>query len=299
MTGVLQSLDSGEAHMTQTFDTLVSQFVQMWRQKTGDFVRALLEAYGALWVIVESVGFFSPNFTAKGAGWLLAFSIIAVSFAFWRAWPARRVEFQIPASDTLCEVRFGDVLEGPGLVVIAVNEYFDSELGDLVSADTLHGQFIETKLAGRSQYFDQLTNAALVEVEPIGSVTRVRGKCDKYAIGTVACVDVQDTRYLLAALSHTDLRTLKASATVTDLWNCLTGIWCASRQHSNGQPVKIPLIGSGQSGVGLPPRHLVEVIMASLLYHTKKKRIANNISLVLPRRLDNILDLGAIKRSWS
>ena len=189
------------------------------------------------------------------------------------------------------------------VVVIPVNEFFDGELGDHVSKHSLHGQFIRDVLGGQSQVFFELTNAALAGVVPedVG-VTRSSGRCDRYAIGTVAPVDVNDRRYLLVALSHTDLLSLKASASIQNLLACLAGTWKGIREYSNGQPVSIPLIGSGLSGVGLPPAQLVEIMLTSFLYHTKERRVAEAVTLVLPcrlRRLAEGVDLNNIKRRWT
>ena len=106
----------------------------------------------------------------------------------------------------------GTFFEGPGVIVIPVNEYFDGELGDHVSETSLHGRLIKDVLAGQSKIFVDLASQALEGVTPEESgVERSSGSRDRYAIGTVARVDLNDQRYLLAALSRTDLSSLKAS----------------------------------------------------------------------------------------
>ena len=164
----------------------------------------------------------------------------------------------------------------------------------------MHGQFIKDVLAGQSKTFVDLTSDALAGVTPEEpGVARSTGRRDRYAIGTVARIDLNDRRYLLVALSRTDLLTLKASATVHDLWTCLAGVWKGSREYSNGQSVRIPLIGSGLSGTGLPSRCLIEIAATSFLCYTKERKVADRVTLVLPRRLAGILDLNNIKRSWT
>ena len=81
-------------------------------------------------------------------------------------------------------------------------------------------------LAGQQETFYSLTADVLANVVPeeVG-VDRPSARCDRYAIGTVARIDLHDRRYLLAALSHTDLSSLKADASVQDLWVCLAGVW--------------------------------------------------------------------------
>ena len=92
-------------------------------------------------------------------------------------------------------------------------------------------------------------------------------------------MDINGKCFLFAALSETDLHTLKASATADQLSQCLSGIWKAVREHSNGNPVSLPLIGSGLSGVGLPPKYLVEIIVISFVYATKREKVAENVDV--------------------
>ena len=272
----------------------------MRRRHVQDFLLGGFATYGALWLAVESMSAFFASIEPAGLAGYSALLVLAVLGGLWRAWPTKRIEFQIPASDSWLEIRHGNIFEGEGVVVIPVNEYFDGELGDHVSENSLHGQFIKEVLGGQSKSFFDLTGKALAGVMPEeAGVARSGGQCDRYAIGTVARIDVNDRRYLLAALSRTDLLSLKASATVQDLWTCLAGVWKGVYEYSNGQPVRIPLIGSGLSGIGLPAGNLVEIIVTSFLCHTKQKKVADGVTLVLPRRLAGHVDLDSIKRSWT
>lgn len=265
-----------------------------------DFLLGGFATYGALWLGIESITAFFVS--VKPAGWVGYGTLLglAVIGGVWRAWPRRRIEFAIPASDSSFEIRFGNIFERDGLVVIPVNEYFDGELGDHVSETSLHGQFISQALGGQSKIFYDVTVEALTNVAPEqAGVNRPSGRSDRYAIGTVARIDLPDHRYLLAVLSRTDLSTLKAHASVHDLWTCLGGVWKGVRQFSSGKPVNIPLIGSGLSGVGLPAKHLVEIMLTSFLCHTKEAKVANCVTLVLPRHLAGHVDLKDIKRRWT
>ena len=266
-----------------------------------EFLLGGFATYGALWVAVEPISAFGGSL--KPGGWVGygIFVGLAATVGIVRAWPASRVELQIPASDSSFEIQFGDVLKDREVVVIPVNDFFDGELGDHVSQNSLHGQFIRDVLGGQSQTFFDLTSDALADFVPEEEgVARSSGRCDRYAIGTVARVDVNDRRYLLVALSHTDLSSLKASASVHDLWTCLAGVWKGIRQYSNGRSVSMPLIGSGLSGVGLPLGHLIAIIVTSFLYHTKEERkLADVVTLVLPRRMAQHVNLKTIKRRWT
>ena len=165
---------------------------------------------------------------------------------------------------------------------------------------SLHGQFIKDKLGGQSETFVKLTREALAEIEPEETdVARSTGQRNRYGIGTVARVDINEQCYLLSVLTHTNLSSLKAFATVEDLLTCLAGVWKGVREHSGGRPVRIPLIGSGLSGIGLPEKVLTGIIVTSFICHTKKEKVADKVTLVLPRRLRGTLDLNTIGRSWN
>lgn len=264
------------------------------------FLLGAFATYGVLWAVLEPVSAFLPALIPEGPLGYTVFVVLAVIGGAYVARPARRVEFRIPGSDSRLEIRFGDIFESEGVVVIPVNEYFDGKLGDLVSEVSLHGQFIKDVLGGVSGSFFELTKGDLAGVASVETTTSKRsGQRVKYPIGTVVRADVNQRRYLLAALSHTDAGTLVAYATVQDLWTCLAGVWKGVREYSNGKQVSIPLLGSGLSRVGLPPGNLIEVIVTSFLCHTKERKVAAKVTLVLPSRLAGELDLNGVKRSWA
>ena len=267
------------------------------RRVLKDFLIFGLATYGVLWGMIEPLGYFFQEVKPQGAGWYSAMIAASVLVGLWRCWPRSRIELRIPASDSSIEVKFGDIFEDEGVVVIPVNEFFDGMLGDHVSETSLHGVFIKKILGGQAQSFFRLTEEALHSVTA-EQVQRESGRDKRYPIGTVASVDINDKRYLLTALSRTNILTLKASATVHELWDCLMGTWREARISSNGNRILVPLIGSGLSGVGLPSKNLTEIILTSLLYCTKQQKIADNVTLVLHPRLKKEIDLEAIRRSW-
>ena len=268
------------------------------KRKIRDFITFAFVGFGFLWAVIESFGFFLPERKPEGVCWYAAIVFAALGVALWNVRPKRNIEVKVPASDSSLAIKFGDIFTDKGVVVIPVNEYFDGELNGHVSENSLHGLFIKNVLGGQSEVFYNLTDIALDSIVA-EKVQRKSGRDKRYPIGTVACIDVNETRYLLAALSKTDIQTLKASATIHELWDCLAGIWEGVRNYSNGNCVNIPLLGSGLSGVGLPPTNLIEIILISFVDYTKKKKIADKVTLVLHSRLKGEVDLAAIKRSWT
>ena len=155
--------------------------------------------------------------------------------------------------------------------------------------------------AGKADLFYSLIDEPLaLKSVTTHKVQRNHGRNERYPIGTVLSVDIKDRRFLLAVLSRTNIETLKASATIDDLMTCLNGIWKEIQIKSNGRIAKMPLIGSGLSGVGLPPNVLIDLILTSYFDNTKSmKKIADKVVLVLNPTLKGEIDLTAVKRKWS
>lgn len=250
--------------------------------------------YGALWTIIESVSAFDDKLKPRGVVAYGVLIVLSVAVGAWRAWPVRRVEIRSPNSDSSIAIEFGDIFSKDGCIAIQVNEFFDSLLGEHVSPHSLHGLFIHNVLGGQSASFDALVTSALAGV-PFETVTRPNGNVKRYQIGTTASVDVNSKRYLLFAFAKTDIATLKASATIHEFWNALSGLWETVRIRSNGNSVFVPLLGTGLSGVGLPERQLLELLILSFVFHTKKNKITKQVTVVLHPSLRRTIDLKSIK----
>lgn len=260
----------------------------MHRLKTF-FVNGLA-TYGLLWTFVESVGTFFSQIKPDGLAQYAFLVVPSIAFGVWRAWPVSKVELTVPNSDSVLCIEFGDIWEKRHCIAIPVNEYFDSLLGDHVSPNSLHGQFIRDVLRSQSADFDAHVARALTN-QPFDDVPRTSGNSKRYKIGTTASIDLGPKRYLLFASAKTDIATLKASASVHELWDAFAGLWSSVRVRSNGDPVYMPLVGGGLSGVGLPARNLLQILMISFSYYTKKEKITNRMTIVLQKSLSKEIDL--------
>ena len=262
-----------------------------------DFLIFGFATYGILWTLAESFGAFFEGLKPDGIFWYFVIIIISTTVGIKRALPRKSVTINVPNSDSCVELKFGDIFTNSESIVIPVNEFFDGKLGDNVSEKSLHGKFIKNILGGQSSTFNNLTEKTLKGITS-EFYNRNNGRKNKYPIGTTAIVDINKTRYFLTALSKTDINTLKASATLHELWDALSGLWKAISHYSNGYTVSLPLIGSGLSGVGLPPKHIINQILTSFFYYTKQGKIAQKIIIIIPEDMYDKIDLSEIERSW-
>lgn len=255
--------------------------------------------YSALWTIVESASYFFPEeVKLQGAAYYKWLLVVSVLIGCLRAYQPQRIRFKIGHSNTAVTVYFGDLFEGGGYQAIPVNECFDSEIGTPVSPNSLHGMLINRYFGGHATSFDQLVTKDLANV-PAEAISRAGGKTQRYAIGTTACVTTHSHRFLLVALCNTDVHTSKASAGLPELVRAIEGLCNKARVVLGGEKLVVPLIGSGLSGIGLPPHHLLQQTLLLLINETKKSQFALEIDVVIhPSRFEEI-DLRLVEEMWT
>lgn len=255
-------------------------------------------AFSVLATLGQGIDFFVPGIELKGKFALWIAVGLSVLYALNKVWKPSRIEMSIANSNTLIEVLFGDLFEMDGIRVIAVNEFFDSKVGGPVSDKSLHGIFIVKCFGGHPDPFDKQVEEELRNAQYADVPAKVEGKTRSYPIGTTALVRVNQDRYLCFALSKTDAQDCKAHSDVTMMWQALNALWQRSRSEANGHPVNVPLIGSGLSGLGLPTRDLLNLIILSAITETKARPITERIRIVLHRGRFEHLDLRDVKKHW-
>ncbi len=151
-----------------------------------------------------------------------------------------------------------------------------------MSDKSVHGIFLKKCFGGHPETFDKQVDAELANVasEP---VARSQGKMKRFPIGSTALITANNDRYIAFAFASTDPATCKASANVTMMWTALHDLWQRGRIEAGGYPINLPLVGSGLSGLGLPTRDLLNLIILSAITETKSKEITSRVRVVLGR----------------
>lgn len=254
-------------------------------------------SFSVLWTIIEGLTHFIPTLDLRGIPTLCVVIVIGLGYAAYKIRRPLSVSFNISHTNTKLEIKFSDIFEEDGVRAIAVNEFFDSEIGLPVSERSLHGIFITKCFGGHRESFDKMITDELTQMT-YETNQRSQGKDRKYPIGTTALVTVNTDRYMCFALCRTDLTTCKAEADVPTLWRALEGLYSKARNSLGGAPLVLPLVGSGLSGVGLPARDLLDLIVLSVITESKHKQITTLIKIVLTSDRFEEIDLGEIERYW-
>jgi len=254
-------------------------------------------AFSVLYTVVKGINQFFPGVKIEGP---LAFGVVilvAIIYSLRKVWKPSKIEIKVAHTNTTIEVLFGDLFVQDGIKVIAVSEFFDSKLGKPVSGKSLHGIFLKKCFGGHPESFDKQVEDQLRAVS-CTEVLKSDGKTKRYPIGTSALIMVDQERYLTFALTKADLETCKATADVTMMWVALNQLWQRVRIESGGNPLNLPLVGSGLSGIGLPTRDLLNLIILSAITETKAKQITTKIKIILHRDRFEELDLREVQAHW-
>lgn len=257
----------------------------------------IFTSFSVLFTLVRAITHFVPAIKIEGPLALAAAVVISVAFGLRKVWKPSRIEICIANCNTVIEVIFGDLFKQDGIRVIAVNEFFDSKLGKPVSDKSVHGIFLQKCFGGYPEPFDKQVDAQLSDIK-YSEVAKVEGKSKSYPIGTTALITVNEDRYLAFAFAKTDPDTCKAYSDVTMMWVALHELWQRARIESGGHAVNLPLVGSGLSGLGLPSRDLLNLIILSAITETKSREVTQRIRIVLRRDRFDDLDLRDVKQHW-
>lgn len=268
------------------------------KRKPVKLLISIFISYTVIWAILEPLIYFCQLTVLSGLTKFIIILIVSVIAGISKEYPKEEIEINMKNVNTKVKILFGDLFSKEGYKVISVNEFFDSELGDIVSPASLHGKFIKDVLGGQSKTFNQLVDESLLK-ESYTEIPRERGRIKKYPIGTTAVLNINDVKYFLVALSHTNIHTLKAEADVPELWEALSKLWDVVRINAGGYPVNITLIGGGLSQIRLPPKQLLEIILISILHKAKLNEITNEIRIILTEDKFVDIDLKSLKEEWS
>ena len=268
----------------------------IYRYPIKVFVYAF-SCFSVILTIIRGIDYLVPGIQIQGINSLIAVVAVSVFYSLKKVWKPSGIEIKVAHSSTVIEVLFGDLFEQNGIRALAVNEFFDSKIGKPVSDKSLHGIFLQRCLGGHPEAFDKQVDEELKNIE-FREIAKRDGKSKSFPIGSTALILANDEKYLVFALSKTDPESCKASSDVTMMWDSLHKLWQRAREEAGGHELNLPLVGSGLSGLGLPTRDLLNLIILSAITETKAREITQIIRVVLHRSRFDDLDLRDVKKHW-
>jgi len=215
---------------------------------------------------------------------ILTIIVLNLIYAIITVWNKKKLSIKLTPQIT-ANIQYGDLFKSKGIIVIPVNEYFDTIVDDkIISSNTLHGYFIKQFFEGyekdlRKQISESLSNLSPVEVNE----NRKMGNKKRYTLGTVAQVSKGDNFFYLVALTRFN-ENHKAEIKKSEYQRILCDLFDYIEQNCQGYKVNLPLIGGGHSGVNLIKQKLLDLLLFSITLNDKLTLI-NGVDIVLHKSL--------------
>lgn len=201
--------------------------------------------------------------------------LLVLLICFFYAWSMTRqkskVIFQINQQFTLT-IEKGNLFTKKGIIVIPVNEYFDTHVGDgIISPNSIHGKFINLLDGDRVAKLDSKLETKLKKEKSHNNKRRLQGKNLKYELGTCVDIEIDDNVYVLVALTHFDkndhayLERKEYAEVLDKLFSHL------SSDIRIEAPIYMPLMGTGLSRLKRHPQCILNYLLDTIDFSHSKK----------------------------
>lgn len=268
------------------------------------YPRSVFATLGMFWLVIEPIiGLAGKSIDLTywqlfglsagfGIVWLMIDGLLFSGFL------KQSIKIYSNAFDTRIVVKFGDIFLEEGWKAIAVNDFFDSIVDDfIISSKSLHGILLQRYWAGNTDDWNRQTEGQLTE-DTCSTEARNCGKPNRYAIGTTVVAKKDGSKFLCVALSRTDISNQETKATSSDLHHAVRGLLRKARSVCGGEPLSIPLMGSGLSRVGMKGNILVNLMLTSIFEETRSNKVTNEIRIVLPKENNSEFNLASLQKDW-
>ena len=175
------------------------------------------------------------------AGGVVLLVLVAIYFLTWhRANTLNDISISVGA--TTVQIKSGDLFKQDGLKAIAFNEYFDTQVDDVIIAKrSLNGQVIEKYFPDIQGLDKQIESDKSLEKGLIEEMNREVGKKKRYKLGSSVLIDDE---FILTAFSRFDDDN-KAELTIQEYINFLLAFWNEINRLYAQRTVSVPVFGAG------------------------------------------------------
>ena len=206
--------------------------------------------------------------------------LLLISYVLIYTYQIRSKKVKLIINNTEVNILFGDIFKCEGKKVIAFNEYFDTQVDDVIIAKkSLNGQLIINGLIDKDE-FDKLVNDNDALVKDMNYSKRKQGKTQKYKLGQI---QPYKDFFALAFTYFNDDN--EAHLYSNQYSNCLLEMWKQLNKYYAQEEVNIPLLGAGITrildNVEVSNQELLEIMLQTLRISKMTFKIPSKINIIL------------------
>ncbi len=251
------------------------------RRMFHKFGTNFLVSVGVISGIIQVVTFSYTNLPSYGwKGWFSVI-IISVIIALFRAWPQTSFSESFSNPDVKIGIKVGNIFDQSGHLVIGFSDTFDTEIGDVVSKDSMQGQFLVSMYENNQNKLDIDLDTLLQNEESEEDVKKTRGKNKRYKIGTVVALSTLNRKFFCCAYSRMGAD-LKATSDINSLWISLQNLWTKIRVEGEQKTIVMPVMGTNLARVpGISFKLPINLILLSFIINSRVETISKELVLII------------------
>ena len=129
--------------MIQNIFLHMNKLLKLWTSIKPERVGIeFLSIFGLIWLFLEPGGLFLPQWFNWGLNGYVGLFLISLLIAIIRNFPKSSISLRALTSDTVIEIKIGDIFEESSHIVIGTNDTFDTELGEVIKPSSVQGQLL-------------------------------------------------------------------------------------------------------------------------------------------------------------
>lgn len=210
--------------------------------------------------------------------------------------PKRKFRYTIKNKDVGITVFIGDMFKEKGAKIIPTNTTFDTKMeGEFISSKSIQGQYQCMYYMNNLSALDILMEKELEKEKRYEVLQRTDSKNKRYPIGTTIKLNNNKSRFYFLAIADVN-EVGKPCSNFENIQIALEHLWNYILEKGHMEPIVIPIIGSGRTGINESRQKIIKEIIFSFIAHTIEKKISDELIICIhPNDIKNI-DLEELKQ---
>ena len=278
-------------------------------------ITAACYVYSGSWLVIEILNHFHTPFEEWSRGKLglpilIFFSGLGIGI-IWYLWKCAKMlsvthklerTHKLEGQDISIEIRVGNIFKIKGAFIISTNTAFDTDMSDgPVSPMSLQAQFTN-RYYDKVEYLEQELTDALIAEEFISDEDKPAKK-ESYEIGKVVKISPRgQVTYFVAIDEFSEYGGVESS--LDNVREGLGSLWYYVGKQRTLEPLVIPVLGTGHSGIPISREQMIIEIITSFIASCTEKKFCEKLTIVISesdyRQHDvNLEELGTYLRLYA